>query len=103
MDFGIIYFDCTVKDLLTNLKNNQRRSLSFQPPFSLSAIEKKKAENVDSKIKIISLFDFPAALKNTAIIFSFSISTILIFKYYFINAGAYVFYGVFFVPAIVTD
>ena len=41
VDFGAIYFNCTVKDLLLRLKNNQEQTVSFQPQSNLSAVEKK--------------------------------------------------------------
>jgi len=54
VDFGIAYFNCTIKDLLIRLKESQALSVSFQPQVSMPAVEKKNGGNTDSKIKIIS-------------------------------------------------
>jgi hypothetical protein len=54
VDFGILYFDCSVKDLLTRLKGEKELIVSFQPPSSLPAVEKKETVEAGSKIKIIS-------------------------------------------------
>lgn len=54
VDFGVVYFNCTVKDLLLRVKNNKEQTVSFQPQSYLSAVENKNPENTDGKIKIIS-------------------------------------------------
>jgi hypothetical protein len=54
VDFGIAYFNFTVKELLFKLQENQNQFVSFQPPLSHAAVEKKNADSTDSKIKIIS-------------------------------------------------
>lgn len=54
VDFGIAYFNCTVKDLLLQLKDHKELTVPFQPQLSPAAVEKKNNENTDSKIIIIS-------------------------------------------------
>jgi hypothetical protein len=54
VDFGILYYDCSVKDLLTRLKGEKALNFSFQQPSFLPAVEKKETTEDGGKIKIIS-------------------------------------------------
>jgi DNA primase len=49
VDFGIAYFNCTIKDLLLRLKDSRALSVTFQPQVSIPAVEKKNAGNTYSK------------------------------------------------------
>ena len=51
VDFGKLYFQCTVRELLTRL--NSERDFSFHPPLQSPAGEKKEDANLPGKIKIL--------------------------------------------------
>ena len=57
VDFGKLYYHCTVKDLLSKLENEKETSVSFHPPKNSIAGEKKKLSNQSGKITIISSED----------------------------------------------
>lgn len=54
VDFGRLYYQCTVKDLLSKLENEQGMNVSFHPPKTSIAGEKKELSNQPGKITIIS-------------------------------------------------
>ena len=54
VDFGKLYYQCTVKDLLSKLENEKGISVSFHPPKNSIAGEKKGLSHQPGKITIIS-------------------------------------------------
>lgn len=54
VDFGKLYYQCTVKDLLFKLENEKGMIVSFHPQKNTIAGEKKELSNQSSKITIIS-------------------------------------------------
>lgn len=55
VDFGISFWNCTVKELLAKLEGDREvRTVSFHPPSSGPAGEKKEALNEGRKIIIVS-------------------------------------------------
>ena len=49
VDFGILYFNCSVKDLLVRLKDSNGLNLSFQPHHCLPAVQKKETDKTAEK------------------------------------------------------
>jgi hypothetical protein len=54
VDFGKLYYQCTVKDLLSKLENEKGISVSFHPLKTSIAGEKKELSNQSGKITIVS-------------------------------------------------
>lgn len=54
VDFGKLYYQCTVKDLLRKLGDEREVNVSLHPPNILTAGEKKKLFTQPGKITIIS-------------------------------------------------
>ncbi len=54
VDFGKLYYQCTVKDLLSKLENEKGIIVSFHPPKNLVAGERKELSNQPGKITIVS-------------------------------------------------
>ena len=54
VDFGKLYYHCTVKDLLSKLENEKGINVSFHPPKNPIAGEKKEHSIQPGKITIIS-------------------------------------------------
>ena len=54
IDFGKLYYQCTVKDLLSKLENEKGIIVSFHPPKNPMAGEKKEHSIQPGKITIIS-------------------------------------------------
>ncbi len=54
VDFGKLYFQCTVKDLLIRLQDDKGISVSFHPQKNIVAGERKEYSNEAGKITIIS-------------------------------------------------
>jgi DNA primase len=53
VDFGIVYFNCSVKELLSKLRDEIGMNVSFQAHRFLPAVEEKVITENSSKIKII--------------------------------------------------
>lgn len=53
VDFGKLYFQCTIKDFLSKLENEKGISVSFHPHINSIAGEKKELSNQSSKITIL--------------------------------------------------
>ncbi len=54
VDFGKLYYQCTVKELLSKLENENAISVSFHPQIKSIAGERKELSNQPGKITIIS-------------------------------------------------
>lgn len=54
IDFGKTYFHCTVKELLSRIRNEQGEIVSFHPQKNTIAGEKKEHSNQSGRITIIS-------------------------------------------------
>lgn len=54
VDFGKLYYQCTVKDLLSKLENEKGISVSFHPQIKSIAGERKELSTQPGKITIIS-------------------------------------------------
>lgn len=54
VDFGKLFYRCTVKDLLTKLETEKASNFSFHPLSSGAAGEKKEAYKATGKIHVIS-------------------------------------------------
>ena len=53
VDFGKLYYHCTVKDLLSKLENEKGISVSFYPQIKSIAGERKELSSQPGKITII--------------------------------------------------